>query len=339
MSKANNYFNCKDGARLGLGGAPLGNLFKPMTDLEAQSILKLAWDDGCRSFDTAPHYGHGLSEKRLGEFLRQQDRNSFKLSSKVGRLLKPSSQVPREQFSYVDGLPYVQYWDFSRAGIRKSIEDSLTRLGLSRLDAVYVHDIDETTHGQNYQLVLHQVISEALPELYQLKQEGLLTHIGLGVNDHQVVLDVLKHADLDVLMLAGRYTLLDTRALPQLMPELLRRKVSLALGGVYNSGILAQRLSPDSVVTFNYVPASHAWMQKALKIQNIADLYGVNLRSAALQFSLTHPATHLVMLGVRSELEWQESRLAEKEPIPSEFWQELKSAQLIPENSPTPMAM
>jgi D-threo-aldose 1-dehydrogenase len=106
----------------------------------------------------------------LGEFLRQQDRNSFKLSSKVGRLLKPSSQVPREQFSYVDGLPYVQYWDFSRAGIRKSIEDSLTRLGLSRLDAVYVHDIDETTHGQNYQLVLHQVISEALPELCQRKK-------------------------------------------------------------------------------------------------------------------------------------------------------------------------
>jgi D-threo-aldose 1-dehydrogenase len=129
----------------------------------------------------------------------------------------------------VDGLPYVQYWDFSRAGIRKSIEDSLTRLGLSRLDAVYVHDIDETTHGQNYQLVLHQVISEALPELYQLKQEGLLTHIGLGVNDHQVVLDVLKHADLDVLMLAGRYTLLDTRALRQLRKEIIPSPLSLSL--------------------------------------------------------------------------------------------------------------
>ena len=336
MNQSNTYFNCNDGARLGLGGAPLGNLFTPMTEDEAQRVLKIAWDDGCRSFDTAPHYGHGLSEKRLGKFLGQKDRNSFKISSKVGRLLTPSHQVPRQQFSYVDGLSFVQHWDFSRSGIRKSIEDSLTRLGLSRLDAVYVHDIDKATHGENYKTVFQQVISETLPALGQLKQEGLLTHIGLGVNDHKVVLDALKDADLDVLMLAGRYTLLDTSALSQLLPELLSRKVSLALGGVYNSGILAKRLLSDSQVTFNYAPASEAWLQKAFKIQNIADLFSVNLRSAALQFALAHPATHIVMLGIRSELEWQESRLAEKESIPSEFWHQLKSAQLIPEEAPTP---
>ena len=336
MSESKAYFNCLDGARLGMGGAPLGNLFSAMAEHTAQSVLNHAWDDGCRSFDTAPHYGHGLSEKRMGEFLKTKERNSFKISSKVGRLLTPSPQVPHAQFSYVGGLPFVQHWDFSRSGIRKSVEDSLSRLGLSRLDAVYLHDIDAATHGENYLTIFQQVLSESLPELKKLKQEGLLTHIGLGVNDHEVVLEVLKHADLDALMLAGRYTLLDTRAMQQLMPVLLARKVSLALGGVYNSGILAKRLSPDSQVTFNYAPASAEWRHKALKIQNIADLHGVNLRSAALQFALAHPATHLVMLGVRTALEWEASRTSEKESIPSEFWQQLKSAHLLPEDAPIP---
>ncbi len=336
MRQSTAYFNCNDGARLGFGGAPLGNLFKALQEHEVQSVLNLAWRDGCRSFDTAPHYGHGLSEKRLGDFLKTKSRSSFKISSKVGRLLTPSSQVPREQFSYVDGLPFVQHWDFSRTGIRKSIEDSLTRLGLSQLDTVYLHDIDAVTQGKNYPSVIQQVVSESLPELQKLKQEGLLTHIGLGVNDHQVVLEVLKQADIDALMLAGRYTLLDTSALPQLMPILIERNVDLALGGVYNSGILAKRLAADSNVTFNYAPASAEWLQKALKIQDIADVHGVNLRSAALQFALAHPATHLIMLGVRSELEWAESRISEKELIPSEFWQALKNARLLPEEAPTP---
>lgn len=336
MQQHTAYFNCNDGARLGFGGAPIGNLFRAMNEHEVQSVLNRAWDDGCRSFDTAPHYGHGLSEKRLGDFLKTKDRSSFKISSKVGRLLTPASHVPREQFSYVDGLPFVQHWDFSRAGIRKSIEDSLMRMGLSQLDTVYLHDIDQATHGENYPSIFQQLLSESLPELKKLKQEGLLTHIGLGVNDHQVVLEVLKQADIDALMLAGRYTLLDTRALQQLMPTLIERNVALALGGVYNSGILAKRLTPDSNVTFNYAPASAEWRQKALKIQDVADVYGVNLRSAALQFALAHPATHLVMLGVRSELEWTESRTSEKESIPSEFWQALKNAHLLPDEAPTP---
>jgi D-threo-aldose 1-dehydrogenase len=336
MQQPTAYFNCNDGARLGFGGAPIGNLFRAMNEYEVQSVLNRAWDDGCRSFDTAPHYGHGLSEKRLGDFLKTKYRSSFKISSKVGRLLTPASHVPSEQFSYVDGLPFVQHWDFSRAGIRKSIEDSLMRMGLSQLDTVYLHDIDQATHGENYPSIFQQLISESLPELKKLKQEGLLTHIGLGVNDHQVVLEVLKQADIDALMLAGRYTLLDTRALQQLMPTLIERNVALALGGVYNSGILAKRLKPDSNVTFNYAPASTEWRQKALKIQDVADVYNVNLRSAALQFALAHPATHLVMLGVRSEIEWTESRTSEKESIPSEFWQALKNAQLLPDEAPTP---
>ena len=332
------YLACTDGARLGLGGAPLGNLFQTVADETAQQVLNTAWLDGCRTFDTAPHYGHGLSEKRMGLALRQQARPGFKLSSKVGRLLtpSPSPNPPREQHGYVDGLAFVQHWDFSRSGIRKSLEDSLERLGLDRLDAVYIHDIDEVTHGTNFNSVMHQVMDEALPILSQLKQEGLLTHIGLGVNDHQGVLEVLKRADLDVLMLAGRYTLLDTSALPQLMPELIQRNVALALGGVFNSGILSKRLSSPAHATFNYAPASEVWLHKALKIQSIADLYGVSLRGAALQFSLAHPAVHIVMLGIRSESEWLDARLAEKELIPLAFWDQLKKEGCIPTDAPTP---
>lgn len=330
------YLNCSDTARLGMGGAPLGNLFSPLSESEAREVLEFAWQDGCRSFDTAPHYGHGLSEKRLGEFLRAQDRDSFRISTKVGRLLTPNPNVPREQFSYVDGLPFVQHFDYSRAGIRKSIEDSLTRLGLSRLDAVYVHDIDETSQGDLFPRVMQQVLTETLPELNQLKQEGLLTHIGLGVNDHQVAIEILKHANLGTLMLAGRYSLLDTSALAHLMPLLVERKVSLALGGVYNSGILATRLSAHSSATFNYVPASAEWRDKALRIQDIGDVHGVNLRSAALQFALAHPATNIVMLGIRSTSEWQDARTAEKESIPIEFWHHLVKENLLPENAPIP---
>ncbi len=336
MNTLTPYLPCTDGARLGFGGAPMGNLFEALSDANAQQVLSAAWRDGCRSFDTAPHYGHGLSEQRMGALLRQQARVQFRLSSKVGRLLTPSAHVPREQFAYVDGLSNVQHWDFSRSGIRRSVEDTLQRMGLNTLDAVYVHDIDAETQGAQAPHVLQQVLSETLPELTQLKQEGLITHIGLGVNDHRIVLEVLKHADLDALMLAGRYTLLDTSALPELMSTLLTRKVALALGGVFNSGILAKRLTQNADVTFNYARASAQWVHMALHIQNIADLYGVSLRAAALQFALAHPATHIVMLGVRTAAEWQDARVADKAVIPMAFWTHLQREGCIPMEAPLP---
>ena len=336
MNTQTPYLSCTDGARLGFGGAPMGNLFQALSDESAQQVLNAAWRDGCRSFDTAPHYGHGLSEQRIGALLRQQSRDQFRLSSKVGRLLTPSAHVPREQFAYVDGLSNVQHWDFSRSGIRRSVEETLQRMGLSALDAVYVHDIDAQTHGAKASQVLRRVLSDTLPELTKLKQEGLITHIGLGVNDHRIVLEVLKHADLDALMLAGRYTLLDTSALPELLSTLLTRKVALALGGVFNSGILAKRLTQNADVTFNYAPASAHWVQKALHIQSIADHYGVSLRAAALQFALAHPATHIVMLGVRTAAEWQDARAADKEIIPMDFWTHLQHEGCIPMEAPLP---
>ena len=330
------FLPCTDGARLGLGGAPLGNLFEAMDDAQARVVVDAAWSDGCRSFDTAPHYGHGLSERRLGDALRGHTRSSWRLSSKVGRLLTPQAQVPHEQHSYVNTLPFVQHWDLSASGVRRSVEDSLQRLGLAQLDAVYIHDIDAVTHGANAAEVLRQVMNETLPELIRLKQEGLLSHIGLGVNDHLIVEQVLRHADLDALMLAGRYTLLDQLALPTLMPLLHKKKVALALGGVFNSGILATRVAADRPMTFNYAPAAQAWVDKALGMQSVCDQHGVSLPAAALQFALAHPVTQMVMLGVRSANQWHAARQAEREVIPDAFWQQLRHEGWLPAEAPVP---
>jgi D-threo-aldose 1-dehydrogenase len=168
------------GLRLGLGGAALGNLFTAVSDVDAQTLLAAALAGGCRTFDTAPHYGQGRSEHRFGQALRALPRDSFVLSTKVGRVLVPDASAPREQHSYVDVLPFSQHWDYSAAGVRRSVEDSLQRLGLARLDVAYVHDCDIICHGERYPAVLAQVVHEALPELRRMQAEGLLRHVGLG---------------------------------------------------------------------------------------------------------------------------------------------------------------
>lgn len=330
------FLPCLDGVRLGLGGAALGNLYQRVPDSQARALLDAAWQDGCRSFDTAPHYGHGLSERRMGDALRAQPRGAFSLSSKVGRLLTPDRHAPTEQHGYVQTLPFVQHWDFSAAGMRRSVEDSLQRLGLPCLDTVFIHDMDAHTQGDKAPAVLRQVLGEALPALAQLKAEGLLRHVGLGVNDHAIVAQVLAHADLDALLLAGRYTLLDTSALPELMPQLQQRGVALALGGVFNSGMLATRIDAARSLTFNYAPAQQVWVDKALRLQAVCDRHGVPIEAAALQFALHHPATALVLVGARSQQEWRHAREAVRASVPVDFWAELKREQLLPEGAPTP---
>ena len=182
----------RHGLPLGLGGAPLGNMFAPVPPAQVDALFAAALADGCRSFDTAPHYGHGLSELRFGQMLRGQAPGGFALSSKVGRLLTPDSQAQRAQNGFVDGLPFNQHWDFSAQVVRRSVEDSLQRLGLAGMDTVFVHDCDAVNHGAHYSPVLQQVLHEALPELHAMRRQGLLRHIGLGVNDVQVCLDVLR---------------------------------------------------------------------------------------------------------------------------------------------------
>lgn len=323
------------GLRLGLGGAPLGNLFAAVSDEDARALVDTAWASGCRSFDTAPHYGHGLSERRLGDALRAYPREDFVLSSKVGRVLSPDAAAPSAQNGYVDILPFRQTWDFSSAGTRRSVEDSLQRLGLASLDVAYVHDPDALTHGERAPEVLRQVLRETLPALQQLKREGLVRAIGLGTNDVAVVLQVLRQADIDVLMLAGRYSLLDHGALPELLPQCLARGVRVALGGVFNSGILATG-AKNVAATFNYAPAAREWLERTAQIESVCQAHGVPLRAAALQFALAHPAIDIVMLGARTVAEWDDAQTTLRHPVRPEFWAALRTEGLLPAGAPTP---
>ena len=328
---------CTSGARLGLGGAPLGNLFAPVAESDARRVLEAAWAGGCRSFDSAPHYGSGLSEQRFGALLRSRPRDSFALSTKVGRLLTPDPAPPRERYGYVDGLPFAQHWDFSAAGVRRSVEDSLARLGLTRLDTVYVHDCDATTHGADATRVQRQVIDETLPALRALQREGLLRAVGLGVNDVAIVIDVLREAELDAVLLAGRYSLLDHGALPALLPLCAQRGVRIALGGVFNSGLLATGTRSGAAPRFNYIPAAPAWIDRTARIEAVCAAHGVPLRAAALQFPLAHPAIKIVLVGARDESEWHDALAMLQHPIPGAFWRDLRAAQLLPPDAPVPM--
>jgi D-threo-aldose 1-dehydrogenase len=330
------FLPCEEsGLRLGLGGAPLGNLFRAVPETEALAVVDAAWADGCRSFDTAPHYGHGLSERRLGDALRHHARDSFTLSSKSGRLLTPDAQAATAQHGYVDIPRFNQHWDFSAAGTRRSVEDSLQRLGLSRLDSLYVHDPDAQTHGASAPAVLRQLLDETLPTLQQMKQEGLVRSIGLGTNDVAVVLDVLRESSLDVLMLAGRYSLLDHSALPELLPLCQARGVRIALGGVFNSGILATG-ALGGTATFNYAPAPSKWLLRTAQIEAVCATHRVPLRAAALQFPLAHPAVEIVMLGARSVSEWRDGVAMMQHPIHPDFWAALRTQGLLPVQAPTP---
>jgi len=332
----------RSGLRLGLGGAPLGNLFAAVPQQQASDLLHGALLEA-QCLDTAPHYGQGLSEHRMGQVLRTLPRERFALSTKVGRLLTPDANAAPNQNSYVDCLPFTQHWDFSAQGVRRSVADSLQRLGLARLDAVYIHHCDAQTHGARYAQVLRSVVEKCLPELHAMRREGLLRHIGLGVNDVQVCLDVLRAApasqSIDCLMLAGRYSLIDHAALPELLPLCVQHGVRIALGGVFNSGILAtgvRSLGARGSARFNYAPAAAHWLERVDAIEGICAEHAVPLRAAALQFPLAHPAVDIVMVGARHIEEWNDALAMMRQPIPEAFWQALRSRNLLLADAPTP---
>lgn len=329
-----------DGQALGLGGAPLGNLFAVIPEARAAALLAHVIDDGCRTFDTAPHYGNGRSEHRIGEALRvaQKPRDSVVLSSKTGRLLRPDAATERDQNAYVDVLPFSQIFDYSYEGTIRSIEDSLQRLGLARLDVAYIHDIDIATHGAQQAAVMLDVIHGAIPALQRLKSEGVIGAYGLGVNDTQVCLDVLAQTELDCLMLAGRYSLLDQSGLQHLLPLCAARGTRIALGGVFNSGILATGVRHRETVHFNYAPADAEIILRAGAIEDTCEEFDIPLRAAALQFPLAHPAVEIVMLGARKQEEWDDARRMLRHPIPDAFWQALCAKGLLPADAPLPMA-
>ena len=322
----------------GFGGAPLGNLYHALDDAEAVELVRHAYRAGIRYFDTAPHYGQGLSEQRMGRALRDVPRDTYLLSTKVGRLLTPSSAAPHAQNGYVDALPFVPHYDYTRDGVLRSLDDSLRRLQLSRVDFVFVHDIDVATHGDTHAQRFRDMLEGALPALQELKDAGTIRGFGLGVNDVAICLETLRHADLDVILLAGRYTLADQSAMHALLPESARRGVAVVLGGPYNSGILASGSRPrdGSVPYFNYAPAPADVVARVAAIERACAEFAVPLQAAALQFPLGHPAIACVLPGARSRAEFDDNRAMAQLPIPPTFWSTLRDRSLVDPAAPLP---
>lgn len=313
-------------AGLALGGAPLGNLYAPLAEEEALATVSRAWALGVRYFDTAPHYGQGLSEQRLGRALAGRARDDFVLSTKVGRLLVPDAAVPREQAGYVGTLAFRTQIDYSADGALRSIEDSLRRLQLARLDVAYIHDIDVRSHGCEQPRRFREAMEGAYRALERLRGEGVLRAIGVGVNEWEVCRDALAHGDFDCFMLAGRYTLLDQSA-QALLPACAARGVRLVLAGAYNSGILASGAVADA--RYDYAPADAALLARVRHIEAVCADFGVPLRAAALQFVQAAPGLAALVVGSRTPAEIEDSVHMLRFPIPSAFWAALREAQLL----------
>jgi len=318
----------KGATGLGFGGAPLGNLYSALDEDGARQALERAWALGLRYFDTAPLYGQGLSETRLGAMLAGRPRDSYVLSTKVGRLLQPAATPPAEQAGYVNGLPFTAHFDYSADGALRSVEQSLRRLGLSRLDIVYIHDVDRATHGDAQPHRLNEAMDGAYRALAQLRTEGVVGAIGLGVNEWEPCDAALDLGDFDCFMLAGRYTLLDQSALRRLVPRCLRAGVALVLGGAYNSGILATGPVPGA--RYDYRPADGELLARARRLEAACAAHGVPLRAAALQFAMACPAAAAVVVGCRSAAEVEDSVAMAALPLPAALWEALRAQGLLP---------
>jgi D-threo-aldose 1-dehydrogenase len=315
-------------SRIGFGTAPLGGLYSELTDADAAATCAAAWDAGIRYFDTAPHYGIGLSERRLGTALRDRPRAEYTLSTKVGRLLEPTgADAGGDDLADGFAVPatHRRVWDFSAEGVRRGIEASLERLGLDRVDIVYLHDPDD--HAE-------QAFHEGYPALERLRSEGVVGAIGAGMNQSEMLTRFVRDTDVDVVLCAGRYTLLDHDALTELLPAAQERGTSVVIGGAFNSGLLAD---PRPGATYNYATAPAELLDRALRLKEIAERHGTTLRAAALAFPAAHPTVASVLAGARSAHEVRDCVEQFTTQVPEDFWRELREAKLLPEDAPVPV--
>jgi D-threo-aldose 1-dehydrogenase len=310
-----------------LGGASLGNLYKPVPEAEAQATLAAAWDAGIRFFDTAPRYGHGLSERRMGDFLRQKPRRSYVLSTKVGRLLTPLRGRTMGDYGFADPLPFEQEYDYSYDGIMRSHEASLHRLGLDRVDVLYIHDIGRDTHGADNDRLFPIAMDGGLKALEELKRAGDIAAFGLGVNEVEVCLAAFEHGDFDCFLLAGRFTLLEHVAAKPLLAECLKRGASLVVGGVFNSGILATGPVPGA--HYNYAEAPPDILDRVRRIEVVCRAHGVPLAVAAEAFPLSHPVVASVLVGVASPALLAQNLAGFSTDVPTALWRDLADAGLL----------
>jgi D-threo-aldose 1-dehydrogenase len=320
---------------MGYGSAPIGNIFRPISEQEAAAMVHAAWEAGIRYFDTAPYYGHGLSEARLGAALRWYPRDEYVLSTKVGRVLKAKPRREIDFSPWVDGLPFELHFDYSYDGTMRSIEDSLQRLGTERIDIAFIHDCDVFTHGgQRQPGYFEEAMEGAWRALARLRAEGVIKAVGVGVNEWQVCEQALRRRDFDCFLLAGRYTLLEQDSLDTFLPLCESRDVAIVLGGGYNSGILATGAVEGA--KYNYGPAPEPILERTRRIEEVCSANGVSLKAAALQFVLAHPAITTNIPGTRSTKQLQENLDTFREVIPSSFWTELKSRRLLRSDAPVP---
>jgi D-threo-aldose 1-dehydrogenase len=323
---------------LGFGSAPLGNLFRPLPDETARATLAAAEEAGFGYYDTAPFYGFGLSERRLGDALRH--RKDVVLSTKVGRLLAPiPGPVDQTQVrhGYATPMPFEPIFDYSYGAVMRIYEASLQRLGLSRIDILYIHDIGRLTHGeQNYARMAELTKGGGLRALEELRENGDIAGFGVGVNEVAACLEVMEHARLDVILLAGRYTLLEQTPLDALFPACEKTGIAIVIGGPYNSGILAVGTKTAAPLYYNYEPAPPDIIDKVRRIEAVCDRHDVPLAAAALQFPLAHPLVASVIPGLDSPERVRQTVALYRQKIPDGLWQELRAEKLLRYDAPVP---
>lgn len=322
-------------SRLGLGGAPLGELFESLPEAQAQDIVASAYDQGMSLFDTAPWYGHGMSEHRMGHYLRQQDRDSFTVSTKVGRLYRAAADPDYRTPPWVGGLPFELHFDYSYDGIMRSWQDSLMRLGLNRVEMLVIHDLDESYHGTDG-LAAHRknLESSGYKALEELKAGGQIQAIGAGVNDDATMPYYLENLDLDFLLVAMPYTLLDQAPLEESFRSCADNNVSVVIGSPYASGVLATGATEGAL--YNYAPASEKILNRVEKIEAVCTRHNTTLAAAALQFCLAHPIVAAAIPGATHSCFVSANIENLSANIPADLWAELKHLQLIALASPVP---
>lgn len=321
---------------LGFGAAPLGNLFRSVPEPDADALLEDAWNSGIRYFDTAPLYGYGLSETRLNWLLRGKPRDEYVLSTKIGRLLSATAPEARDGVGkWFDVPSRKEVYDYGYDGVMRSLEFSLERLGVDRVDILYAHDLDIFTHGSQEALEpkLNELMEGGYRALVEMRDQGVIKAFGAGVNEWQSCQWLAERGDFDLFLLAGRYTLLEQEALETMLPLCEERGIGIVIGGPYNSGILATGARPGA--NYNYDPAPQEILDRVSGIEAVCARHQVRLVDAAYQFPLLHPAVVSVIPGGQGPMEMASNLAAAKAEIPAALWADLKSEGLLREDAPT----
>ena len=324
-----------DFTELGFGGAPLGNLYRAITDARADAILDAAWAAGVRYFDTAPLYGFGLSETRLNRFLRDKGRDDYVLSSKVGRLLRAVPEGQRDGIGKWFGVPNrAEVYDYGYDAVFRSLEFSLERLGLDRVDILYAHDLDVFNHGSQAALDarLAEFMAGGYRALVELRDQGVIRAFGAGINEWQPCQWMAERGDFDLFLLAGRYTLLEQEALESFLPLCAARGIGIVIGGPYNSGILATGARPGAF--YNYDPAPPEILDRVARIEAVCARHGVRMVDAAFRFPLCHPAVVSVIPGAQGVAEVEANLRAATAGVPAALWADLKAEGLMRPDAP-----